>query len=552
MANSLVDVRISWSALTAISLLFLTPVKKIDAAEFSCSSGNVTCLISAIETANLLPGAHTIMLDPGIYTLPASLRSPTDPSVADAVNGLPSIKGSIRIQAISDTDLTIIERDPNAAESFRILHVSLGGELIVSGVMLRRGRSGVFMGPAIFNRGVTSVEDSVVTEATGEAGAIHNRGVLNILRTTIVANGTGHEGGGIHNSVGASLLVENSTISHNGSADGGALFNRGAAVIKDTSIVSNRADCCQPGGGVLNVGGSVQIINSTIAQNFAGAAFGAGGGGVSNIRGTISITNSSIRENQTGSVTGNSTRGAGIWNSEGFVSLQNTIVAGNAANGFAAQGPDCFGDITSLGNNLLGEPSGCTVNLQASDLTGDPGLGPLVEMGEDDQPGKAFYPVLPGSAVINRANANACTVKDQLGNPRVGTCDIGAIEFQGRTQVSIDIRPRREANKINPHSTRSINVALLSDDQFDATGVDSHFVRFGATGTEGVPVHLAQRDVNGDGRRDLVLRFLIHELAIECGATSATLTGQVSGDQSFIGSAPITTTGCKQAKTKTP
>ncbi len=550
MAKSLVGVTIGWSALTAIFLFFLPPVRNIDAAEFSCPSGNVPCLISSIETANLLPGAHAILLDPGIYTLSASLRTPTDPSVADAVNGLPSIKSSVRIEAVSDTDPTVIERDANAAEFFRIFHVSLGGELFLNGITLRRGRSGPFMGPAIFNRGVTSLQNSVVTEGTGEAGAIHNRGILNISRTTIVANGTGHEGGGIHNSLGASVLVENSTISHNGSADGGALFNRGAAVIKDTSIVSNRADCCQPGGGVLNVGGSVEIINSTIAKNFAGAAFGAGGGGVSNIRGTISISNSSIRENQTGSVTGNSTRGGGVWNSEGFVSLQNTIVAGNSANGFAAQGPECSGDITSLGNNLLGEPSGCTINLQASDLTGDPGLGPLVEMGEDDQPGKAFYPVMPGSVVINRGDPNACTVKDQLGNPRVGTCDIGAIEFQGRTQVSIDIRPRREANKINPHSTRTINVALLSDHEFDATGVDSHLLRFGATGTEAVPIHLSQRDVNGDGRRDLVLRFLIQELAIQCGATSATLTGQVSGGQSFIGSAPITTTGCKQTKQK--
>ena len=546
MANSLVDVTISWSALTAIFLLFLTPVRKMEAAEFSCPPGNVPCLISSIETANLVPGAHTITLDPGTYTLPASLRNPTDNPSEDTENGLPSIKGSIRIEAMSDTNPTIIERDPNAARFFRLFHVSLGGELILDGITLRRGRSGALGGPAIFNRGVTSLQNSVVTESTGEAGAIHNRGILNILHTTIVANGTGHEGGGIHNSVGASLLVENSTISHNGSADGGALFNRGAAVIKDTSIISNRADCCQPGGGVLNIEGSVEIINSTIANNLAGAAFSIGGGGVANFRGGVSIINSSIRENQTG----NNTRGAGVLNSEGVVSLQNTIVAGNTADGFAAHGADCSGDITSLGNNLLGELSNCTINLQASDLTGDPGLGPLVEMGEDDQPGKAFYPVMPGSVVINRGDPNACTVKDQLGNPRVGTCDIGAIEFQGRTQVSIDIRPRREANKINPHSTRTINVALLSDHEFDATGVDSHLLRFGATGTEGVPVHLAQRDVNGDGRRDLVLRFLIQELAIQCGATSATLTGQVSGGQPFTGSAPITTTGCKQAKQK--
>src|SRR5688572_31518590 len=99
MAKSLVGVTIGWSALTAIFLLFLPPVRNIDAAEFSCPSGNVPCLISSIETANLLPGTHAILLDPGIYTLPASLRNPTDIPSEDTENGLPSIKSSIRIEA---------------------------------------------------------------------------------------------------------------------------------------------------------------------------------------------------------------------------------------------------------------------------------------------------------------------------------------------------------------------------------------------------------------------------------------------------------------------
>ena len=78
--------------------------------------------------------------------------------------------------------------------------------------------------------------------------------------------------------------------------------------------------------------------------------------------------------------------------------------------------------------------------------------------------------------------------------------------------------------------------------------VDPSLVRFGASGTEAAPVTVARRDVNRDDQRDLVLRFKIQDLGIECGATSLTLTGKLLDGQPIIGSAAITTTGCKQKK----
>src|SRR5262244_3631569 len=96
-----------------------------------------------------------------------------------------------------------------------------------------------------------------------------------------------------------------------------------------------------------------------------------------------------------------------------------------------------------------------------------------------------------------------------LGNPRVGTCDIGSIEFQGpgTMLVLVDVRPRGDANKINPNSAKNINVAIFSGNGFDATTVDPNTVRFGATGTEATPIHVGRRDVDGDGNRDMVVRF---------------------------------------------
>jgi IgA Peptidase M64 len=112
--------------------------------------------------------------------------------------------------------------------------------------------------------------------------------------------------------------------------------------------------------------------------------------------------------------------------------------------------------------------------------------------------------------------------------------------------VAIDIRPRSDANKINPSSTKNINVAIFSGNGFDATTVDPNTVRFGATGAEAAPIHVGLRDVNGDGRRDMVVRFEIQDTGIKCGDTFAFLTGQISNGPSIIGSSPIQTVQCSK------
>jgi hypothetical protein len=118
----------------------------------------------------------------------------------------------------------------------------------------------------------------------------------------------------------------------------------------------------------------------------------------------------------------------------GTAVLLNTILARNTSfiPNPEVGGPDCHGVVTSQGHNLIGDPTGCTITLQPSDLTGDPGLGSLVD---DGIPGHAHLPLLAASRAINAGDHEVCAedprlATDQLGNPRVGNCDIGAIEFQ--------------------------------------------------------------------------------------------------------------------------
>ena len=108
------------------------------------------------------------------------------------------------------------------------------------------------------------------------------------------------------------------------------------------------------------------------------------------------------------------------------------------------------------------------------------------------------------------------------------------------------VRPKKDANRINPNSAKDINVGIFTGNGFDATSVDPDTVGFGATGIEAAPIHVAIRDVDGHGHFDMVLRFAIQDTGIMCGDTSASLVGQTSQGLSIIGSSPIKTVQCKQ------
>ena len=77
----------------------------------------------------------------------------------------------------------------------------------------------------------------------------------------------------------------------------------------------------------------------------------------------------------------------------------------------------------SLGHNLFGNPSKCG-DLQPTDLTGDAGLGTFLDAGF---PGGGHIPLLSQSRAIDAGAP--CAGNDQLDTPRLGACDIGAVEF---------------------------------------------------------------------------------------------------------------------------
>lgn len=111
--------------------------------------------------------------------------------------------------------------------------------------------------------------------------------------------------------------------------------------------------------------------------------------------------------------------------------------------------------------------------------------------------------------------------------------------------VVIDIKPGSFPNSINPKSQGKIPVAILTTDSFDATTIDPTTVLFGRTGAEAAPVHFAFEDVDGDGDTDMIFHFNTQDTGIQCGDTSASLTGETFSGQMFQGSDSVKTAGCK-------
>jgi hypothetical protein len=116
--------------------------------------------------------------------------------------------------------------------------------------------------------------------------------------------------------------------------------------------------------------------------------------------------------------------------------------------------------------------------------------------------------------------------------------------------VTIDIKPGKEPNAINPTSMQKIPVAILTTASFDALDVfhaleaDPLSVEFGPDGATESHGRGHVKDVDGDGDMDLLLHFNTQETGIVCGGTEATLTGETFGGQAITGTDSIHTVPC--------
>jgi hypothetical protein len=157
-----------------VTLLGLCATGPVHAAEFFCSSGNVTCLIAAINDANQNGEENTINLAAGTYTL----TSIDNGTTFFNANGLPVITSVMIINGES-AETTIIERDPGAP-NFRILAVDASGRLTLNGLTIRGATGDPFsFANSISNGGNLTVNQSIIEQNRSQTtGGIINGGIL--------------------------------------------------------------------------------------------------------------------------------------------------------------------------------------------------------------------------------------------------------------------------------------------------------------------------------------------------------------------------------------
>jgi uncharacterized repeat protein (TIGR01451 family) len=369
-------------------------------------SGSTDCVAGA--------GADTISFNLGVST-----------TITLSGSQLPAITGPLAIDGGSPVSLTL-----NANNASGVFVISPGAQVTLTGMTVENGNAA---NGAIQNGGALHLNNTAVFNNVSQVGGgIYNIGMLRVMNSSIISNTGVNGGGGIYNFSGSVELVNSSVLSNtttSASLDGGGgIFSRGSSVstasvsITGSTIASNTA--ALRGGGIFNdIASELVIRNSTISGNSA-----VEGGGVYNsgMMAGMDVGYATIANNTASAGTGGVQLQAGSTSS-----LIGSIIAGNTGT----TASDCSGaDINSLGYNLIGSTTGCSITGTTGTNVTDVAalLGPLENNGGTTlthlpQAGSPALDVIPfGLPVCNLA------VTDQRGvvRPQGPGCDIGAVEAE--------------------------------------------------------------------------------------------------------------------------
>ncbi len=352
-------------------------VNQVSTSVSNLNDSGVGSLRRAVGNSNLAPGADVITFQPGLQ----GTITLTSGEIAIS-DGSP-----VEVRGPGANRLAI-----SGGNTSRIFAVN-GASVTISGLKLTGGNG----------EGSGSAPDSKKGGAIDVTGGTIVLDAVDISGNTIsVPSGPGNLalGGGISIFGGTNHVIRNSTLFNNRSTLGAAVIVQSATLtISNSTLFGNIAE--REGGGIYNAG-TLVIRNSTITRNSAPP--------------------------------GNN--GAGIITWSGGLSLGNTIISENTG----AEITFASGEVTSAGNNLVGDQAGDSgntlnpVTYQATDIRDvPPQLAPL------DYYGGLLMTaaILPNSPARDAGSNAGAPAFDARGSQRVinGAVDIGSFE------LNIDIAP---------------------------------------------------------------------------------------------------------------
>jgi hypothetical protein len=244
---------------------------------------------------------------------------------------------------------------------------------------------------------------------TGSAGAIYNLGTM-LLRDCLVSSNF---------TLGGIPLAYMGSIVNGGNGFGGGIFNAGKIVATNCTIALNSA--------MSSEGRVGQFISGTAANGNAlgGGLFNSTNGSFLGVNVTFASNLCNAEPPNFGTYpdlyTNGFAAGAEIANTNGTVSLLNSVIACGCTNGNA------YGTVIDLGDNISSDGT-ANFNSGSSYNFTDPLLGPLANNG-----GPTLTMALsPASPAIDFANSAGAPPDDQRGYARpvgIGVIDLGAYQY---------------------------------------------------------------------------------------------------------------------------
>jgi hypothetical protein len=352
------------------------------------SSGDLS-LREAIVLANEPGGLDTITFDSKLNSGTITLNESLERDL--------TINDSVSIVGLGQENLTL--------DGGFIFNVDADTDFALDGLNLT--------GSKINSSGNLTLSDSTISQTveigSADNSAIISRGNATILDSTIKDNRGGGNVGILFES--GTATIERSAITGNDSSDyaqSGVIIRSDATVdIINSTIANNKA---RANGGIENAG-TVNITNSTLANNTGGLS----AGGINNLNDGVVTLTSSLLTNNTGSA------------SIGDVSGNGEFISGG--NNLISNGDDAVGFVDGVNGDRVGSNGDDPFNPQ-TELLIDPNLGELQNNGGSTE----TFALLEGSPAIDAGSNPNNLETDQRGerfNRTVGNgTDIGAYEVQ--------------------------------------------------------------------------------------------------------------------------